>query len=924
MCLPPVDVVYTWVNGSDPKLMRDVKYYKRLEELGEEAAANMTIEEDAEKGAMNRFRDNQELRYSLRSIWKYAPWVRNVYLVTNGQVPHWLNIDHPRLTVVPHDQIFPNTEHLPCFSSPAIESHLHRIPGLSDMFLYFNDDVMLGNYIWPDDFYSHSRGYNVYMSWDVPPCAQGCPDSWVGDKYCDAPCNCEECDWDGGDCGNATSSTTERHDSWSNSRNSWQNSVPQQSTTKYCSFGCPNTWIGDKVCDRACKNKECAFDGGDCGLELIEASIAGVQLTPHIRHVDIPVGETSFWVNLTGVFNERVTEASHDNPEWIRTAIVTQNLHTLTVLLLDDEEGAQTPIQKHTEFIIEGYHNGGLVTTAFNVTMESSFNASAGTVADPSGGSTNSNLEPESLHIEHDSDDGFAASLLHDPELDAAMDALNQLQSPSSQSGDDGSVPVATPDATPDATPGATPDATPGATPTPSTSSSVSLEVPSTDESLRSNNDQDTNTDTDTPLNLVEVEVEGVPDSTDIANSKVTMRHLMSYEDHALADWITDTKRKELTMMYEADFKHAYDLALSRQREANRAAGRSGPVYPWEVEIDPADLDIPLPSLRHVDTNNQHNPTSRRLLDMFGDSLRFVNMLFTKAFGRTQRKVPAHMPHFIDARIMSDLQARWPKEFDATSSHRFRNSHDMQFSFSYYYFLIHTPKEFDLRSHFDEFLDNDHDGVLTDDEIHYLAMLMNHRTPVSAQQLTEVRAQLINGSIDASQEWLSTDKTSLVITFEGLASTPSIVRQLSDSITSRPRYRHSMENLDQVDFYMVRDNHTLVQHRLAEIRAQEHKFICLNDDMNKTHPNPQTIEALHSFYNWIVPNKSPFELEPEQYHQHTYLYDLLDHRQQLRSHMMQQFAALVFALFAIAYVIARFVFGWQCRRGKRNSHRPED
>jgi UDP-N-acetylglucosamine-lysosomal-enzyme len=56
--------------------------------------------------------------------------VRHIYIVTNGQIPAWLNLDHPRLSVVTHADIFVNKSHLPTFSSPAIESHIHRIPGV--------------------------------------------------------------------------------------------------------------------------------------------------------------------------------------------------------------------------------------------------------------------------------------------------------------------------------------------------------------------------------------------------------------------------------------------------------------------------------------------------------------------------------------------------------------------------------------------------------------------------------------------------------------------------------------------------------------------------------------------------------------------------------------------------------------------------
>lgn len=58
-------------------------------------------------------------------------------------------------------EIFPNKSHLPTFSSPAIESHLHLIPGLSEKFLYLNDDVVFAAQVWPDDFYTHSKGQKV-------------------------------------------------------------------------------------------------------------------------------------------------------------------------------------------------------------------------------------------------------------------------------------------------------------------------------------------------------------------------------------------------------------------------------------------------------------------------------------------------------------------------------------------------------------------------------------------------------------------------------------------------------------------------------------------------------------------------------------------------------------------------------------------
>eukprot|EP00906_Rhabdomonas_costata_P032718 RCo046089 len=161
LCGEPVDIVYTYVNGSDPLLLAQLEYYHRLEENKSREASFLSAANGSngsygvpfepfnqtkadllgrDRAGKSRFEDNQELRYSLRSVEKYVPWVRRIFLVTNGQIPSWLNLKNPRLTVVQHSDIFPNKSHLPTFSSPAIEAHLHRIPGLAKRFLYLNDD----------------------------------------------------------------------------------------------------------------------------------------------------------------------------------------------------------------------------------------------------------------------------------------------------------------------------------------------------------------------------------------------------------------------------------------------------------------------------------------------------------------------------------------------------------------------------------------------------------------------------------------------------------------------------------------------------------------------------------------------------------------------------------------------------------------
>lgn len=148
----PIDAVYTWVDGSDPEWAA----------ARERAAGGSADDEQAAHAAAARYRDREELRYSLRSLEQYAPWIRSVFLVTAGQVPAWLNLDNPRIKIVDHAEIFADPGVLPTFNSHAIESQLHRIDGLAEHFLYFNDDVFLGRLLGPDAFF-HGNGLSKFF-----------------------------------------------------------------------------------------------------------------------------------------------------------------------------------------------------------------------------------------------------------------------------------------------------------------------------------------------------------------------------------------------------------------------------------------------------------------------------------------------------------------------------------------------------------------------------------------------------------------------------------------------------------------------------------------------------------------------------------------------------------------------------------------
>ncbi|MEU3606021.1 stealth family protein [Streptomyces sp. NPDC035033] len=155
----PVDVVYTWVDSDDPVWRDSKESTRRL--LGLAAGGGPALHEQAANDA--RFTSRDELRYSLRSIHQYAPWVRNVFLVTAGQVPGWLDLDHPGLRVVDHREIFSDPAALPTFNSHAIESQLHHIHDLSEHFLYLNDDVFFGRPT-PLGHFFHANGLSKFFT----------------------------------------------------------------------------------------------------------------------------------------------------------------------------------------------------------------------------------------------------------------------------------------------------------------------------------------------------------------------------------------------------------------------------------------------------------------------------------------------------------------------------------------------------------------------------------------------------------------------------------------------------------------------------------------------------------------------------------------------------------------------------------------
>ncbi len=140
----PIDFVVTWVDGNDPEW--------RAECL----AARKKYNGYSTGNEAGRYRDWDSFRFWFRAVEKYAPWVRYVHLVTWGHTPSWLNTLSPKLRIVRHCDFIPQ-EYLPTFNSNTIELNLFRIPGLSENFVYFNDDVLLCRPVEPAEFFLNGK-----------------------------------------------------------------------------------------------------------------------------------------------------------------------------------------------------------------------------------------------------------------------------------------------------------------------------------------------------------------------------------------------------------------------------------------------------------------------------------------------------------------------------------------------------------------------------------------------------------------------------------------------------------------------------------------------------------------------------------------------------------------------------------------------
>ncbi|MCM3390680.1 Stealth CR1 domain-containing protein [Ureibacillus chungkukjangi] len=137
-----IDIVISWVDGSDPEWLSQKKMYS-------DNSGNSNYDGEV------RFREWDFLKYWFRGIEKFAPWVNKIHFITWGHLPEWLNTQNQKLNIVKHSDFIPN-KYLPTFSSHVIEIHMHQIAGLSENFIYFNDDFYLIDSVEESTFFKNN------------------------------------------------------------------------------------------------------------------------------------------------------------------------------------------------------------------------------------------------------------------------------------------------------------------------------------------------------------------------------------------------------------------------------------------------------------------------------------------------------------------------------------------------------------------------------------------------------------------------------------------------------------------------------------------------------------------------------------------------------------------------------------------------
>ncbi|KAF7491895.1 N-acetylglucosamine-1-phosphotransferase subunits alpha/beta [Sarcoptes scabiei] len=823
---------------------------------------------------LNRFFDNNELKYSLRSLYRYASWVRRIYIVTNGQIPNWLNLDHSQIRIVTHKEIFPNQTHLPTFSSSAIECHIHRIPSLSKQFLYFNDDIILGKSIYPDDFITESRGFRIYLSWPVPNCAIGCPLNWLNDGFCDKACNSSRCLWDGGDC--LGHNQTANHLSSQNEIDglsrlkidrSFEDENRQQSKIFSCSSNCFTNWLGDSVCDQICNTTQCAFDMSDCGgLKQFHKLYNQIEINPNLSQyyfVPKPNSSNIVYMNFTKFYNIKSSKnrskigwklisLSYQNHSSIQAAVFNPK-HQILILMFEDIQRLQTnlmfnitaKIRKNRHHFFS-FHNESILNFPINITISSQDQSNISIHRNQSFlNDFPINFNPITL-TGHDQSDTH-----HHRHFDNSR----RLMKP---------------------------------------------EIISTVENCRIDSYQerfpqewrkkfiDLENQKRSQQALQQNRSNKFYETLEQLYKKLICERVFSQNTSLVGnDIIRNEFHKLLREYFDSSIKNSDDDTRPRRNSTEESVSRSF--------RSSSSLSI--------------KRLSRKLLDAYADSLIYVNHLYNREFGLEARKVPAHMAHFIDRDIMIRMQQYFSTFFLRTSEHRIRHSQDMQLAFAYYYFLMSETKTIT----FDEIIkgfDVDHSRTLNRNELKTLELNIFGSTSLTDEfqnLLKECCSRCNESNGNGTQEELS------ISILE--QSCTRLRKKIYEKFGKIKSNKFEISDDKEVAFKMLRSNRTLLERELNHLLSERKKFICLNDnfDHNETIEERQELaKMLRNFYESLFPHPSPYELLESERNRFDYFDDYLEwnrtiQQTNLKKTLYQNFI-FIFVLFNIILILISFNF----------------
>lgn len=146
-----IDFIVYWVDGSDAEWQKKKKSF---------------MPASGTDNSNNRYRDMGTLKYLFRGIEKFAPWVNKVYFVTDNQKPEWLNTDCSKLVMVDHKDYIPE-KYLPTFNANPIELNFHRIEGLSEQFVVFNDDFFITSPMKETDFFVDGKPVDIFTEFPL-------------------------------------------------------------------------------------------------------------------------------------------------------------------------------------------------------------------------------------------------------------------------------------------------------------------------------------------------------------------------------------------------------------------------------------------------------------------------------------------------------------------------------------------------------------------------------------------------------------------------------------------------------------------------------------------------------------------------------------------------------------------------------------